>query len=146
MGARYNIAKQRAVLSTTADLLTLIAPSTRALKIWRIKLVGADTASAANEVGVYRSTGGTTGAGAITPQPKSVGAAAAATIVWTAWTAQPTLGASVERLAVNANGGVDVFNAAPGNEIDVPPSGQISVRSISGTSNVVMEFDIEEVG
>lgn len=146
MGARYNVSRTSTALSTSNDFMTIVAPSTRALKIWRIAAKGMGTASAANEVAVARSTGGTTPGGGITPTPKASGSSAAASTVSTTWSAQPTLGAVIERLAVNANGGVDVFNAAPGNEIDVPPSGQISIRSIAGTSNVTIEVDFEEVG
>lgn len=146
MGARYTVTRTATALSTTNDAVTLVAPSTRALKIWAIRLYGAGTASAFNEVAVARSSGGTTGGGGITPTPKSTLASASGISAFTTWSAQPTLGVVIERMGVNANGGIAAKVFPPGGEIDVPPSGQISIRSISGTSPVTLEVEFEEVG
>jgi hypothetical protein len=146
MGARYSANRTSSALSTTADTMTIIAPSTRALKIWEIRVYGQGTASAANELAVARSTGGTTGGGAITPTPLATLSAAAGATVNTTWTTQPTLGVVIRRIGINANGAYAPLIFLPGNEIDVPPSGQISIRSISGTSNVTVEVIFEEVG
>lgn len=146
MGARYSANRTSSALSTTADTMTIIAPSTRALKIWEVRFYGQGTATAANEIAVARSTGGATGGGAITPTPLSTLASAAGTTVNTTWTTQPTLGVVIRRVGVNANGAYAPLVFMPGNEIDVPPSGQISIRSISGTSNVTVEVVFEEVG
>lgn len=146
MGARYTATRTAAALSTTNDQMTIIAPSTRALKIWAIRLYGAATASAYNEVLVSRSSGGTTGGGAITPTPKATLSSASGTTVNTTWSAQPTIGVTIERMGVNANGGIAAKVFPPGGEIDVPPSGQISIRSASGTSSVAVEVEFEEVG
>lgn len=146
MGARYSVSKTSTALSTTNDLITIIAPSTRALKIWEVRIYGQGTASAANEVAVARSSGGTTGGGAITPTPLATLSPAAGATVNTTWSAQPTLGVVIRRIGVNANGAYAPLVFMPGSEIDVPPSGQISIRSISGTSNVTVEVIFEEVG
>lgn len=147
MGARYTVTRTATALSTTADFMTIVNSSTRALKIWAIRFYGAGTASAFNEVAVARSSGGTTGGGAITPTPKSTLASASGiTAAYTTWSAQPTLGVVIERMGVNANGGIAAKVFPPGGEIDVPPSGQISIRSISGTSSVTGEVEFEEVG
>jgi hypothetical protein len=147
MGARYNVNRTSTALSTTNDLVTIVAPSTRALKIWKIAIYGQGTASANNEIAVARSTGGSTPGGGITPQPLATLSAASATNAYTTWTTQPTLGTViVDRFSVNANGGTDVHNYPFGQEIDVPPSGQLSIRSTSGTSNVTIDIVFEEVG
>ena len=146
MGSRYSANRTSSALSTTNDTMTIIAPATRALKIWEIRLYGQGTTSAANEVAVARSTGGTTGGGAITPTPLSTLWAAAATTVNTTWSAQPTLGAVIRRIGVNSNGAYAPLVFMPGSEINVPPSGQISIRSISGSGNVTAEVIFEEVG
>jgi hypothetical protein len=65
--------------------------------------------------------------------------------VATTWSSQPTLGDTLWRFGVNANGGIDKFVAIPGAEVQVPVSGQLSIRSASGTSNVVLSMLIEEV-
>ncbi len=146
MGARYSVTRTSAALSTTADNMTIIAPATRALKIWEIRIYGQGTTSTANEVAIARSTGGATGSGALTPTPLATLFAASGTTVNTAWVTQPTLGVVIRRAGVNANGAYVPLVFMPGSEIDVPPSGQISIRSISGTSNVTTEVVFEEVG
>ena len=146
MGARYSINRTSSVLSLTLDTVTIIAPATRALKVWEVRIYGQGIATAANEVAVARSSGGTTGGGAITPIPLATLSAAATTVANTTWAAQPTLGVVIRRLGVNANGAYTPLVFMPGSEIDIPPSGQISIRSIIGTSNVTVEVIIEEVG
>lgn len=145
MGARYTVSRQ-AALSTTADHFTIINPATRALKIWAIRVGGAGTTSGYNEVLVSRSTGGVTGGGAITPTPKATLSAASGCTVNTTWGTQPTIGVTIHRVPINANGAVNNITFLPGNEIDVPPSGQISVRSATGTGAVAVEIEWEEVG
>lgn len=146
MGSHYSLSRTTAALSTTNDSLTIIAPATRALKIKEILIQGAGTTSTYNEVAIARSTGGTTPGGAITPTPLSTLSAAATTTSATTWAAQPTLGVVIRRMAVNGNGAINRLVFPPGQEIDVPPSGQISIRSISGTGNVALDVIFEEVG
>lgn len=146
MGAHYSINRTSAALSTTNDSVTLVCPSTRALKIKEIAISGAGTTSAYNEVAVARSTGGTTGGGGITPTPLAPLSPASGVSAWTTWSAQPALGVAIRRLPVNANGAINRIVFPPGQEIDVPPSGQISIRSASGTGNVSLEVIYEEVG
>ena len=86
-----------------------------------------------------------TGGGGITPAKLNSGSGSASFSAYTTWSAQPTLGDTVWRFGVNANGGIDKFVAIPGAEIQVPVSGQLSIRSASGTSNVALNLLIEEV-
>lgn len=146
MGARYTVSRSTASLSTTADFMTIIAPATRALKIWAIRCYGAGTASGYNEVLVSRSTGGTTGSGGLTPQPKATLSAASGVTVWSGWTTQPTIGVTLQRIGLNQNGAVVPLVFPPGGEINVPPSGQISIRSATGTNAASIEVEFEEVG
>lgn len=133
-------------LSTSNDLLTVIASATKPLRIHMAKLSGMGTTSAANEVLMQRSTGGTTPGGAITPEKQNTGSAAASFTTATTWAAQPTLSAGpLHRFAVNANGGIDPWVALPGGDISIPVSGQVSFRSASGTSNAIINLMIEEV-
>ena len=145
MGARYLATKIGTALSTTADSMTITAPATRALKILEIRVYGQGNASAANEILVSRSTTGTTPV-AITAQPLAVQSAAAASTVAGSWTTQPTLGVTLRRIGVNANGAYSPLVFMPGSEIEVPPSGQISLRSAVGTSVVTIEVIFEEIG
>lgn len=146
MGAHYSATRTTAALSTTNDSLTIVCPSTRALKIKEIAVAGAGTTSAYAEVLLSRSTGGATGGGAITPTPLAPLSPASGVTVNTTWTTQPTIGAAIRRMGVNANGAINRIVFPPGQEIDVPPSGQLSIRSASGTGNVSIEVIWEEVG
>jgi hypothetical protein len=141
----FTVSRTSTALSTSNDLLTIVATSSKPLRVYMVDAKGMGTASAANEVLVSRSSGGTTGGGPITPTKLNSNSAAASFAVYTTWSAQPTLGDTVVRLAVNANGGIDKFQAFPGGEIQIPVSGQLSIRSASGTSNVVTNLVIEEV-
>lgn len=141
----YMVTRTSSALSTSNDSLTIVASSTKPLRIYMVDVKGMGTSSAANEVAVARSSSGTTGGGGITPTPINSGSGSASFSAYTTWSAQPTLGAALWRAGVNANGGIDKFIAIPGAEIQVPVSGQVSIRSISGTSNVVLNLLIEEV-
>jgi hypothetical protein len=139
--ATYTVQVSNTALSTTNDLLTLLPAANHPIQIVEISIAGMGTASAANELGVYRSTGGTTGGGAVTPTPvgKYLSASntpASATVCDTTWAAQPTLGGKVLALGVNANGGIYRWVARPGEEIVCANTDQISLRSAVGTSSV----------
>ena len=141
----YSVNRTSAALSTSNDTLTIQASSTKPLRVYIIDLKGMGTASAANEVLAARSTGGTTGGGAVTPSKMNSNSGAASFVVYTTWSAQPTLSDVLWRFGVNANGGIDKFVAIPGAEIQVPVGGQLSIRSASGTSNVAVNVLVEEV-
>lgn len=89
MGARYQITRTTTALSTSNDYITILVPATRAMKVWEITAFGGGTTSGYNEFAVARSTGGTTGGGAITPIPLSALYAASGLTVNTTWSAQP---------------------------------------------------------
>jgi hypothetical protein len=147
MGARYTTSKIGVAMVVGSDLLTITIPSTRASKIWAVKLYGEGTASATNRITFMRSTGGVTPtAGAAVPKA-SLSPASGVTVA-TGWVTQPTPGAIVHRIGVNSNGAYIPFVAVPGmgNEIDVPPGGQISLRCENGTGIVTPEIEFEEVG
>jgi len=144
----FTVNRVATALSVSADLLTIVASGTKPLRILMAKLAGAGTASAANEVVMQRSSGGTTPGGAIVPAKVNTGSAAASFSAYTTWAGgQPSLTADtvLHRFSVNANGGIDPFVALPGGEISVPVSGQVSFRSVAGTSNAIINLMIEEV-
>lgn len=143
--ATYSFQVSNSALSTTADTMTIIPPSARRIKLIEVSVCGMGTASAANEVGVYRSTGGTTGGGAITAAKFSTDAPTAGSTVNTTWSAQPTLGTKVLALGINANGGIYRWVARPGEEIEFRQAvDQCSIRSAVGTSAVSLFVVIEE--
>lgn len=141
----YTVTRTSTALSTSNDLVTVTASSSKPLRLYIVDLKGMGTASAANEILLSRSTGGTTAGGAITPAPLISGSAASSFTVATTWSAQPTLGVTLWRFGVNANGAIDKLVSLPGAEISIPASGQVSIRSASGTSNVTLDMLIEEV-
>lgn len=143
----YLVNRAKTALSTSNDLLTIVASATKPLRIIMAKLGGADAAPAFNEVLMQRSSGGTTPGGAITPEKLNTGSGAASFSVYTTWSGgQPSLQAGpLYRFTVNANGGIDPFVAVPGGEISVPVGGQVSFRSAEGTSNAVINLMIEEI-
>jgi hypothetical protein len=142
----FTVNRTSTALSTSNDYLTIVAANNRPLRIYIVDIKGDGVASAANEVGLYRSTVGVGGGGGITPAKVNSGSAAAQFVVYTTWSSsQPTLGDLLWRFSMNANGGIDKFVAIPGAEIPVPVSGQISIRSIDGTSNAIVNLLIEEV-
>lgn len=145
MGAKYAVTKVGTALSTTNDSMTITAPATRALKILEIRAYGQGTTSVANEILVSRSTGGATPV-AITPQPLAAGSPAAVFTAAGSWTTQPTIGVTLKRIGVNANGAYSPLIFMPGNEIEVPPSGQLTLRSAVGTGVVTLDVVVEEVG
>jgi hypothetical protein len=145
MGARYSVNKVGTALSTTLDSMTITAPATRALKVSEIRIFGQGTASAANEILVSRSTGGVTPV-VITPTPLATASAAAAFTAASGWTTQPTLGVTIRRIGVNSNGAYSPLVFMPGNEIEIPPSGVLSIRSAVGTGIVTIDMIVEEVG
>ena len=143
--ALYAVTRTASALNTSNDTVTIVAGA-KPLRILYVEASGMGTASAANEILIMKSSGGTTGGGAITPSPLS-GSGSSTFAVYTTWSAQPTPGIVYHRLTVNANGGKDRFNPAPGLEIEVPASGLLSIRSASGTSSVTInEITVDEIG
>lgn len=141
----YTYQVSNTALNTASDLMTIIPASGRRIQIIEIAIQGMGTASAANELGVYRSTGGTTGGGAMTATKLSTDAPSAASTVNTTWSGQPTLGGKVLALGVNANGGIYRWVARPGEEIESRGGvDQISLRSAVGTSNVSVTVVVVE--
>lgn len=142
--ALYSVSRSNVALSTTADIMTPTAAANRRIRIVEISIGGMGTASAANELLVARSSGGTTPASNLTAEPLEPDSAAAGFTVPSAWTGQPTIGNVLLRLPVNANGGIYRWVARPGEEIVVRNSATLSFRSAVGTSNVSIHVIIEE--
>lgn len=144
MGARYNVSKTATAMVVGNDILTITAPAGRSLKLWAVRVSGGGTVSAANEIAISRSTVGTTPV-AVTPVPLNADSAAATFTAATGWTVQPTIGVTLDRLGVNSNGAFIPWIAPPGQEIDIPGGGQVSLRCISGTGIVTASMVIEQV-
>jgi hypothetical protein len=142
----YTVSRTRTALSTSNDLLTIVASATKPLRIYVVDIKGMDTTSAYNEVLMQRSASGTTPGGAITPAKVNPGSGAASFAVYTTWSVQPSLsGEILWRFGPNSNGGIDKDVVLPGFEWPVPVSGVVSFRSAAGTGAVVINLKIEEI-
>ena len=143
---KYYVTITGVALTTTNDILTLIAASNRRARVFEIGIQGLGTASAANTVRVARSTAGTTPGGSQTPAKLTSDELAAATLAHTTWATQPTIAAAdvLLRIGINANGGAYRWVAMPGKEIELRNLEQLSFRGELGTSTVTMSVGIEE--
>ena len=142
----YTVNRASVALNTSQDTLTIVAAAAKPLRVMVVDIKGMGTASASNQILLARSSGGSTPGGAVTPRGTTSDTPSAGFAVYTSWSVQPTLGNELWRFGVNANGGQDKFTALPGAEISVPGGGQVSLRSVSGTSDVVVDLLVEEIG
>jgi hypothetical protein len=141
----YSYTVSNVTLNTAADIMTIIPPASRRVQLIEVSISGMGTSSAANEVGIYRSTAGTTGGGAITAAKMSTDAPAAGSTVDTTWSVQPTLGTKVLALGCNSNGGIYRWVARPGEEIETRGGvDQISIRAAVGSGNVSLHAIVVE--
>jgi hypothetical protein len=147
MGFKYKIPLPSTTLSTTNSSLTVIPAAARALKITEIYLAGTGTASASNDIGLYRvGTAGVTGAGAVTPAPDNPAAPAVGFTNFTSYTTQPVVGTKVLDMPVNSNGGVFYWRPMKGDEIEIPAASLgVTLRSVSGTGTVAGWMTVEEI-
>ena len=146
--ARFGLGVTNAALSTSNDSLTIIAAASRKLMVYAIRVAGmgaTSAAAAALTVHVARSTGGTTGGGAVTAEELESDGAAAAFTNFTTWAAQPTIGNVILRLGLQAYGGIHPWVARKGEEIVLRNSEQLSIRSSVGTANVTLNVELEEI-
>lgn len=143
--ASYKVTRSSTALSTSNDIITVIAAANKKAYITAITVGGMGTTSAANSLIVARSTGGTTPGGALTAALTDSDDDAANTLIYTTWSAQPTLASNpLLRIPVNANGGVMRVVFPPGHEIRLRNSEQLSFRSETGTSNIVITVEFAE--
>lgn len=136
MGNRYIVSRDNVTPSGGSDLITIVAPSNRRVRIIEVSVAGRGTSSAAQQVQVSSSTAGTTPSSPITPTPfgQSEQPTAAAS-VYTAWAVQPTLtnsGAGSEIIGFNALGGANRWIPPGGAALEVRNGACISVRATSG--------------
>jgi hypothetical protein len=144
--AKYTLSRSNVANSTSNDLLTLISASARKLRLLEILVVGMGTTSTALEVAVFRSTGGTTGGGALTPAKLDTDTANQAFTNFTTWSVQPTLSGDpvIPRQAFNANGGIMRFVCSPRDEVLIRNGEQFSVRGVLGAGNLSLGVVVEE--
>ena len=142
--------------NTTTPILTVIAGATRSFLVLEIDAEGMNTASAANEMGVYRvGTAGVTGGTAVTfvPIDLPVTATAFSGTAFGTYSTQPVLGALIHNIPVNANGQRYFWRANPNlNNAIVVPGGNNAAASIAVaatnaayTSTIALRLQIAEL-
>lgn len=116
------------------DIMTIIAPANKMIRIKRVRISGEDTASAAQETGIQRSTGGSGGGGALTAEKANTSDAAASSTINTTWSSQPSVSGSPHYVESwnSFGGGFDL--TLDGREIYLVNSEQLSIRNLIGSS------------
>jgi hypothetical protein len=163
----YDCIRENAALSTTVDFIQIISGATRSCLVLELDFEGDGTASAYDEVGVYRVTTQGTGTAptATTPatrdSPNMTGTTPALAFSGLFYggtgygTTQPTLATQpMHNIPVNANGQRYFWRANPNlnNAIVIPgavtagaAAGSLSFRSQSGTGNTSGRVQIAEL-
>ena len=147
--ARFTMSRGSATMNTANDLLTIIAAASRKLLLVDLLLGGTGATSAAAaycEVGIYLSTGGTTGGGALTPKKWETDNPTQGFTNFTTWSVQPTLsGDPYYRIPFNNYAGVVGKPIKPIGDLIIRNSEQISIRPISGTSAITLTVVVDEI-
>lgn len=132
MGNRYVIKRENFTPTAGQDALTVISASGRRVRVVQATISGLGSTSAAQALGLGRSTSGTTPGGAITPdkfdhtdQPAMTSTTA------TTWAVQPTMATNYTELGWNAIGGAIVWNAPKGSGYEARNGENISMRALS---------------
>jgi hypothetical protein len=146
--AIFSLSRSAVTMNTANDMLTIIAAASRKLKVIDFIVGGNGATSAAAafcEVGLYLSTGGTTGSAALTPKKWETDEPTQGFTNFTAWVAQPTLsGDPYYRFPFNNYGGAMGKPIKPIGEIILRNSEQLSIRPISGSSAVTFTIVVDE--
>ena len=143
--ALYWVSARTITPNTANDLLTLVSAANRRVKLKAISIFSHGTTASANQVVVSRSTGGTTGGGALVPQAVHADNPAASTVANTTWGAQPTLATgSALTLDVGGNSGLNRLQSITGTEIEARNGENISIRPLNVGVNFTVNCLIEE--
>ncbi len=133
MGNRYIIERNNITPTAGQDVMTYVTASGRRARLVEVVVTGQGSSSAAQRLDVGRSTGGTTGSGAITPDKfDHTDQPAAAGTLNTTWSGQPTIGTNVHSLGFNALGGCAIWKAPGGKAYEARNGENISIRCPSG--------------
>lgn len=141
----YAIGRKSITPTVGNDLLTIIAPANKAIRIKRIRASGEALASTAMRTLIQRSTGGS-GSIPLTPEKTSTTDPAAGSTIVQVWlTTQPTpSGNPLYSEGWNAfGGGFDL--TLDGREIYLVNAEQLSIRADLGTGLMDLDVEFEEL-
>jgi len=141
----YTVSRKNVTPTVGNDLMTIIAPANKMIRLKRIRASGEAAASTVMRTIIQRSTGGATPGGALTPEKANTSDPAASTVVDTTWGTQPTLsGAPHYNEGWNAfGGGFDL--TLDGRELYLVNSEQVSIRADAGAGVMDLEVEFEEL-
>lgn len=143
MGNRYFVSRDNVTATGGQDVLTIVSAASRRTRILEVSIAGRGTSSAAQQLQVGRSTGGTTGGGAITPSKADHSdQPAAASTVNTTWAAQPTFETNYEVVGWNALGGANRWVPPKGSAIEARNGENISIRAPAGPTFQAMSISV----
>ena len=145
--AKFTINRQNVAVTNGNDLLTIVAGAGKRIKLIRCAVTANGTASGTqNIVQVARaSTVGATGTVPITPQPIFAGAAAAISVVNTVWVTQPVVNANAGfAYNLSSNGAIRTEQWLPEDAIELAPTENLSIRSISGSTPITVDLEFDE--
>lgn len=139
MGNRYILKQQNVTPTAGNDILTIVTAANARARLISVQVAGRGSSSAAQQVEFGRSTGGTTGGGAVTPSKwDNQDIPAAASTVNTTWSVQPALDTNTEILGWNALGGANRWPAplkgGSTTGIEVRNGDNLSVRASAGVT------------
>ena len=151
----YNVRiPQFTLAATTTAFGTIVSAAARSFLVTELDFEGMGTASAFNEVGLFRvGTAGATGASALTfvsPEANSSIPAFQGT-GFAAYTTQPIAGSLLMNMPINSNGQRYFWRCNPNlnNALVVPggnnAAGSIALMPISGTGSIAGRLQIAEL-
>jgi hypothetical protein len=141
MGNKYIVSRDNITPTAAQDVMTFVTASARRARLVQIILSGMGATSAAQRIRAGRSTGGTTGGGALTPNKfEHTDQPTAVTVVNTTWSAQPTIDTHLAPLGWNAIGGALVWNPPGGKGIEARNAENISIRAEAGVTYQAMSI------
>jgi hypothetical protein len=133
MGNRYTISRDNVTPVGGQDLLTIISPANRRVRLVQFDVAGRGSTSAAQQLNISRSTGGTTPGGALTPNKADHTDLPTATFTTaTTWAAQPTVDNNFVPIGWNALGGANRWIPPKGSIYEARNGENISIRAPSG--------------
>ena len=145
--AKFTINRQNVAVTNGNDILTIVAGTGKRIKLLRCSVTANGTASGTqNIVQVARAgTAGAAGGGAITAQPIFAGAAAAISVVNTTWTTQPVVNANAGfAFNLSSNGAIRTEQWVVEDAIELAPTENLSIRSISGVTPITVDLEFDE--
>lgn len=141
----YTVSRKGVTPTVGNDLMTIIAPANKMIRIKRIRASGEAAASTVMRTIIQRSTGGTTPGGALIPEKANTSDPAASTVINTTWATQPTLsGNPLYSEGWNAfGGGFDL--TLDGRELYLVNAEQVSIRADVGVGPMNLDVEFEEL-